>query len=511
MKYLIALDPNLYADNAAAVAAVTATGASIVNNYAFNLTFEIEATTEQFNSLTGVLMSEESGTSVNVKLQVANTDHLKYCTGTVEDPRPWLPISTGAGEYVYLVDTGIKKSHQEFAAADIVDLWTNFDNNPLIADFDDEAGHGTAVASLIVGWGQGTAKNATLYNLKLFNENDGDITIGEIIRGLNAVLYHHNGNLLSKTKTVCLPWVIPQNNFVDAKINEMNENNLIVVCAAGNNGADVNLYSPAGVVNAVTVGVYDRNYNVSSFTNAPWGGAATTGFVNYGAELDIFALGVDVDVALITGDTNYGTVSGTSLGAGIVSGIATHYTSRYPTKTAKQIKDIILQEGNFVGAGHLNFDDSNPSVNYNLVNRSIITTDNSDSAQLATVPSGRLLNVQVGASATADIGLNLTATDVATLDFAPTPPFITFNTSTGIVSVDATNLGAGVQVPGVYVFAVKGRINNNVVVEEYSVGLYATSEAELDSSSQYYYDADAADYDLVVSYQVAPYSGAQKP
>ena len=313
MKYLVALDPNLYADNAAAVAAITATGSGIVNNYAFNLTFEIEATAEQFNSLAGVIMSQESGISVNVKLQIANTDHLRYCTGTAEEPQPWNPITTGAGEYVYLVDTGVRKSHEEFTEADIVDLWSNFTNDPSIQVYDDEAGHGTAVASLIVGLRQGTAKNATLYNLKLFNENNGNITIGEIINGLNAVLYHHNGNLLSKTKIVCLPWVIPQNNFVDAKINEMNENNLIVVCAAGNDGADVNLYSPAGVTNAITCGAYDRNYNVSSLTNAPWGSTGTTGFVNYGAELDIFALGVDIDVAAITGTNDYDTLSGTSL------------------------------------------------------------------------------------------------------------------------------------------------------------------------------------------------------
>ena len=506
MKYLVALDPNLYADNAAAVAAITATGAGIVNNYAFNLTFEIEATAEQFGSLAGVLMSQDSGVSVNVKLQIANTDHLRYCTGTTEDPRPWNPITTGAGEYIYLVDTGVKKSHAEFTEADIVDLWSNFTNDPTIGLYDDESGHGTAVASLIVGLRQGAAKNATLYNLKLFNENNGNITIGEIINALNAVLYHHNGNLLSKTKIVCLPWVIPQNNFVDAKINEMNENNLVVVCAAGNDGADVNLYSPAGVTNVITCGAYDRNYNVSSFTNAPWGGTGTTGFVNYGAELDIFALGVDIDVAATTGTNDYATLSGTSLAAGIVAGIASHYTSRYSTKTAKQIKDIMIQEGRYEGSTLLNFDNSDPSVNYNLVNKSIITTDNADSAQIASVPSGKLLNVQVGTSATANIGLNPSATELAALDFAPTPPFITFDNTTGVVSVDASNLSPNVQVPGVYIFAIKGKVNNSIVVEEYSVGLFNASEDELDSTSQFYYDADSDEYDLVVSYQVAPAS-----
>lgn len=510
MKYLITLDPNVYADNDAAVAAIVATGASVINNYAFNLTFEIDASEEQFNNLSGITMSQDSSVLLNVKLQVANTDHLLYCTGTVSDPRPWNPITTGAGEYIYLIDTGIRKSHEQlYPHGDIVDLWTNFENTD-ISWYDDAAGHGTAVASLIIGHSQGVAKSATLYNLKLFNENNGNISVGEIINALNAVLYHHNGNLLSKTKTVCLPWVVPQNNFIDAKINEMNENNLIVVCAAGNDGADVNNYSPAGVQNAITVGAYDRNYNVSSFTNAPWGSTSSTGFVNYGAELDIFALGVDVDVATNTSDTDYITTSGTSLATAIVAGIASHYTARYPTKTAKEIKDTILQEGHFDGATMLVFDTSDPNVNYNLVNKSIITTDNADAAQLADIPSGRVLNVQTGSTGNINIGLNAGATEVAVLDFAPTPPFINFNTTSGEIAVDASNLSAEVQVPGVYVFAVKGRVNNNVVVEEYSVGLYNSSADELDTSSQYYYDADANDYDLVVAYQVAP-ARVQKP
>lgn len=510
MKYLIALDPNVYADNDAAVAAIIATGASVVNNYAFNLTFEIDASEEQFNNLSGITMSQDSSAVLNVKLQVANTDHLLYCTGTVSDPRPWNPITTGAGEYIYLIDTGIRKSHEQlYPHGDIVDLWTNFENTD-VSWYDDEAGHGTAVASLIIGHSQGVAKSATLYNLKLFNENNGNITVGEIINSLNAVLYHHNGNLLSKTKTVCLPWVVPQNNFIDAKINEMNENNLVVVCAAGNDGADVNNYSPAGVKNAITVGAYDRNYNVSSFTNAPWGSTGSTGFVNYGAELDIFALGVDIDVATNTSDADYITTSGTSLAAAIVAGITSHYTARYPTKTAKEIKDTMLQEGHFDGATMLVFDSSDPNINYNLVNKSIITTDNADAAQLADVQSGRILNVQVGSTGNTNISLNPSASEVAVLDFAPTPPFINFNATSGEVVVDASVLPAGVQVPGVYVFAVKGKVNNNMVVEEYSIGLYNSSVDELDASSQYYYDADADEYDLVVSYQVAP-ATAQKP
>lgn len=510
MKYLVALDPNVYATKAAAEAAIDAAGATIINNYAFNLTFEIEATTEQFDSLAGVLMSEEAHNTVSAKLQIVqNIDHLFYTTGTPEDPQPWIPLNIGAGEHVYLVDTGIRASHEQFAEATINNLHSRYENDPSVPLYDDVAGHGTAVGSMIAGTTQGASRAVTLHNIKLFNANDGEVTVGEIISALNAILYHHNANLLSKTKVVCLPWVIPQNNFVDAKIRELDDNNLVVVCAAGNNGQDVNNYSPAGVDTVITVGAYDRNYNVGSFTNTPWGGTGNTGYNNYGAQLDIFALGVDVSIATNGGDRTYGVATGTSLAAGLTAGIAAQYTSRYPSKTSKQIKDTLIQEGSFLGMNKLVFDPTAP-VDYTQVSRSILTTDNVDTKQLATVPSGRLMNVQAGTSVTESIGLNPAATDVNTLDFAPCPPWITFDATTGNVTVDSTAL-SGVQVPGVFVFAVRGKVDNTVLVEEYSIGLYNTAESELETADQYYYDADQNDYDLVVSYQVAPYSGGVKP
>jgi hypothetical protein len=124
------------------------------------------------------------------------------------------------------------------------------------------------------------------------------------------------------------------------------------------------------------------------------------------------------------------------------------------------------------------------------------------------IPSGRLDNIQYGgAPSTIDIGLSDTVTDVAILDFSPLSPWMAFDAATGIVTfdtTDATTAPASIA-PGVYHFAVKGTVDEKVYVEEYSVGVFATSETEINDSVEYYYDDDEEDYEEVVTYTAGTY------
>jgi subtilisin family serine protease len=513
MRYLIALDPTVYASQEAGQQAIEAAGATVVSAFNFNLTFEIDATEVQHDAIVGVTLSELASTPVTANLQVVNTDHLtKTMIRTQVGVAPtWNPAYTGAGQHVYLIDTGIKATHEQFASATINNLYSNFDGTGAVSQFGDEAGHGTATGSLIVGNTLGSAPAATLHNVKLFEANTGQTTIGEIINALNAVLTHH-ANTPSHAKVVCMPWIIDKNTFVDAKISEMNGLNLVVVCSAGNTGADVNDYSPAGVNSVITVGAFDRSYVVSSFTATPWVGAAEAGFNNYGAELDIFALGVDVSVASNDANDAYNTASGTSLSASITAGIATHYIARAPSATASKIKESLISEGKASG-GNITFDNSNPNIDYSAINKSVVTTDTAGAAQLAALQSGRILNVQVGTTANVNLQLLEDVSNVEVLSFAPTPEWIVLDTTSGIVTADATEVDPTLA-PGIYVFAVKGNVGNDVLVEEYSVGLYTTSESDLEEASSFYYDVDTGEYDKIVNYQVAPFyspGGLPKP
>lgn len=490
------------ADDTAAQAAITASGATIVKNMSFDLTYKIEATAEQLAAIADVNTSVSADETSTVQLQVVDNSHLDLCfhpTGL----GMWEPEYHGTGETVYLIDTGVKSSHDEFTGATVSNLYTNFAEDATIADFDDENGHGTAVASMIVGANVGTATGATLQNCKLFNENNGSVTIGEIVECFSAVLDHHKLNQ-EKTKVVCVPWTIPQNSLVDAVVANMNKNNMVVICAAGNDGVDVNTKSPAGIQNVITVGSFNVDMEVTAFTNSPMSGAQT-GFVNFGASLDLFAPGVDIQAASITSDSTYNLLSGTSISAGLAAGCATHFTERFPDMDSNAIKETFISEGHSAGIRYLTFDESDPSVDYSQVHKATLTSYMVNRRVLANAPSGRLINVQMDSTATADIGLNTAAEGVAVLEFAPTPPWATFDVATGVLSVDTNGIDPTLA-PGVYIFAVRGVVDGVTMVEEYSVGLYNTDIAELDPDADvrtFYYDSDNGEYDEVVNYQLA--------
>ncbi len=498
-RYLITLDSGVHANNEAAVSAITASGAAVVKTYAFSLTYEVEATAEQVASIAGLLESLEKNTTTTVSVHAANQDHLSFlATSTLTSATAYTPKSSGTGGHVYLVDTGLYAAHEQFAGRTINNLYSNFG-----ADFADNAGHGTAVASVIIGNTQGVSKNATLHVVKLFDAVTGNVTVGEILDALDAVLVHHQANNPSLVKVVCLPWTTPQNNFLDNKITEMNSSNLVVVAAAGNDGVDVNTVSPAGVEVVLTVGAVNQDYLVSSFTNVPWTSPTTPYFNNYGAALDVFTLGVDVSCAGKNATDEYILISGTSISAGIAAGAVVQWALNYPSKTASEIKNTVLQEGHLAGTSLLAFEEGSPVETSNIF-RSILTTALVGDNSIGNLPSGKILDVQLGQSATLDLELDLAnVTELSVLDFAPMPPWASIDFATGMLTVNTAGIDASLA-PGIYFFGVKGSIDGKTKVEEYSIGLYNTSVSELDSASQYYYDTETASYDEVISYQVAP-------
>ena len=500
-RYLITLDSGVHADNVAAQAAITASGAAVIKSYAFTMTFEIEATAEQLAIIAGVKESIEKTATTVVSVQELNQTHLNNLAATSDSSATtYQPEDTGLGGHVYLIDTGLYAEHEQFTGRTINNLYSNFGS-----DFTDNTGHGTAVASVIIGNTQGVSKDATLHVVKLFDTATGNVTVGEIVDALDEVMAHHLGLSPSQVKVVCLPWVTAQNNFLDNKITEMNASNLIVVAAAGNDGVDVNTVSPAGVNVVLTVGSYDQDYAVTSFTNVPWTDPATPYNNNYGAALDIFALGVNVSCAAKTATDAYGLISGTSISAGLVAGATVQWAAKLPGKTSSELKDIILQEGHLKGIKELIFEEGSAISTAN-VNRSVLTVSLANQITLGNLPSGRILNVQLGQTATKDLELNLVdGTDFDVLNFAPLPQWASLDLSTGILTVNVSDTDPTLA-SGIYLFGLKGTISGKTVVEEYSIGIYNTSVSELDDATQYYYDEDTNSYDEVVNYQVSDYS-----
>ncbi|RMD98422.1 MAG: hypothetical protein D6812_13500, partial [Deltaproteobacteria bacterium] len=92
---------------------------------------------------------------------------------------------TGAGVHVYVIDTGIRKTHTEFSGR--VALTKDFTGT---GNANDCNGHGTHVAGTIGGKSYGVARGVTLYGIKVLDCN-GSGTLSGVIEGINWVRNHH--------------------------------------------------------------------------------------------------------------------------------------------------------------------------------------------------------------------------------------------------------------------------------------------------------------------------------
>ncbi len=536
-NFIISLDSSTYANAGAAELAITNAGLAVTKTYSFPLTYGVSGTTGQVSGLAGVLDSSESAVALSPTLEAfttaggeANADHLQTTAINPNYQYYWHPLDTtvGAGQTIYLMDTGFDPYHQEFGETpDVTDLHSV----PSATGFGDTDGHGTKMASLILGNSIGTAAGASIQNVKMFDNATGTINVGEVIDALDAVLVHHRANNPStKPKTVLMAFSLTKNNLIDAKLNQMLSENLILVAAAGNagNGVDVDTITPGGLDTITTVGAFDDQFMVTTTSQMPiidYVDDTVTpmrrGLVQQAAKIDLFALGKDVCVADLANVANYVPASGTSVSAALVAGVSTHFMNLYPNVSAETIKSYMVTRGNEMARlprststadnyqTILSYDNlsypAGKTAEYNKVSLSLLSVPMTSDVNFTSVPSGRILNIQHGSTQTIDIGLHADVTNVAVLDFSPLAPWMAFDTATGIVTITATVAGGCAEslAPGVYHFAVKGTMASKVYVEEYSIGLFTTAESELNTSTEYYYNDDDSDYEEVIQYSAS--------
>jgi len=208
---------------------------------------------------------------------------------------------------VFVIDSGINP-HEELDGVEIV----NF-GKLSYSSYADNKGHGTAVASCIAGKNIGVTQNVALYNYKVF-DTDARPTILELGNVLDEIKEFKQNNP-SLNVTINASWATPYSPYLKNKFLDAISAGCVVVCAAGNGADDVSNYTPAGMPEVITVGAIDDDDIVSGFTATSTADATATS--PYGQTLDIFAPGVDVEVASINGA--YIRVSGTSFAAPYVS------------------------------------------------------------------------------------------------------------------------------------------------------------------------------------------------
>jgi subtilisin family serine protease len=220
-------------------------------------------------------------------------------------------IKTTNKPVVFVVDSGIS-SHPELNGVEIV----NFGKLSFCDSYSDTDGHGTGVASCISGNTIGITQNVSLYNYKVFSGSTKP-TILELGTVLDEIKEFKQNNP-TKNVTINASWIAPYSPYLRNKFLQAIEAGCVVICAAGNNADDVSNYTPAGMPEVITVGAVDDDDIIAGFTSTSIADAEISSA--YGQSLDVFAPGVDVDVASISG--NYVRASGTSISAPFVTAAA---------------------------------------------------------------------------------------------------------------------------------------------------------------------------------------------
>jgi len=279
----------------------------------------------------------------------------------------WANAITGQGVNVCVVDTGIDYTHPDLINR-VVRQYNFADGN---SDAMDGNGHGTHVAGIIASQGlmyRGMSYDVALFGAKVLDDKgsgyESDVAAGIqwcVQEGADVINLSLGEGLYSET---CDETEMAQavNDAVDAGV--------VVVCASGNDGNPNSIVSPACASKVIAVGSVDKIDSVSSYSDggveldvvAP--GGDQFGGANYPEIVSPFSTLVAGDPLLcmyLIGEQcydNYFTVEGgrfiravgTSMAAPHVAGAAALLLEENPSLTPAQVKDVLEQSADDLGA-----------------------------------------------------------------------------------------------------------------------------------------------------------------
>lgn len=245
--------------------------------------------------------------------------------------------NNGAGVRVYVIDSGIRTTHEEFEGRASV----FFDNVGDGRNGQDCFGHGTQEAAIIGGKTYGVAKGAQLLAVRAFGCTNLS-TATKIVEAVDKVTELHQ-----KPAVAVMSASGGANLSLDTAVQNSINAGITYVLAAGNNNLDAGTRSPSRVAGALTVGATDVADTRAAFSN-------------YGAVLDLFAPGVDIPTASIFDDRATILKSGTSMAAAHVAGTAARYLSGNSTHSPAQVHGAVV--GNATPNKVVNPGDGSPNL-----------------------------------------------------------------------------------------------------------------------------------------------------
>ena len=241
------------------------------------------------------------------------------------------PEGTGKLASIYIVDTGVRYSHDEFegrahySGFDAIDKLTGSNLRG-----SDCHGHGTHCAGTAAGKTYGIAKKATIYSVRALGCS-GSGAVSGIVEGMDFIASkvdkgEHNGPVIFS-----MSLGVRESFSLNAAVQRAMKKGIVAVGAAGNQGGDSCDYSPASARVGIAVGATDKKDKTVSFSNS-------------GECTDISAPGYMIKSSHSDCDSCTATLSGTSMAAPHVAGCMAILLSLHPQMTAIEGKKKLIKQ-----------------------------------------------------------------------------------------------------------------------------------------------------------------------
>lgn len=238
---------------------------------------------------------------------------------------------TGAGVTAYVLDTGVNITDAGFGGRASGDV--------------DCHGHGTHVAGIIGSSEFGIAKEVKIVSIKVSQGCTGTVTVADLAAGMQKVLNIHP---VGSPGVVNISIAVGKSPVIDGLVDKLYAVGLTSVVAASNTMTDACKWSPSGAKNAVTVA--STNMNDYRTNNSAFGEC-----------VDLFAPGGLISSESLQEPNGYKVLTGTSMAAPHVVGVAALYLQKFPTAPSAQVvgalrdgalKDVVVNaqsvKGNYL-------------------------------------------------------------------------------------------------------------------------------------------------------------------
>ncbi|KAI9292360.1 subtilisin-like protein, partial [Neoconidiobolus thromboides FSU 785] len=225
---------------------------------------------------------------------------------------------------IYILDSGVNEQHRDFGGR--AKLVANFVSNESEEDL---FGHGTHVSGIIGGKDYGVAKKSNLYGIKILNKR-GEGSVSQALYALAFIIKRVEKNPRRSIINLSLAGDFSEalNQAVDIAYKQLN---IAVIVAAGNQNKNACLTSPGSAKGVVAVGNSDDNDRISRTSN-------------YGPCITLFAPGSKIRSASNTDNFGSKILSGTSMAAPHIAGIAALFWSMKPQLNVEQLYTLIQNQ-----------------------------------------------------------------------------------------------------------------------------------------------------------------------